>query len=285
MSYKYRVFGWKKDKYDKRDYIYPMKRGMYTLPEAVDLSALLPEMSDQGYLGACAGFSFSNNLSGCAKQQNVFTERFSPKWIYNGARFLDGTLTEDSGAYPRDCLKWLKMKGGLLEHFWPYSDKLDPTPPPTKFDPEAKKYPVLEYFRVTSVADICACLADGHLVSFGTPWYDEWMDCPPDGKLPIVTDKSICGGGHATLCYGYDVIRNVFLCMNSWGKGWGNSGLFTMPMQAFSVFAKDGGWDAYYVNVEWRNVTPEPVPVKKGLKWYWWLAIIAGVIGGLILLF
>jgi C1A family cysteine protease len=36
-------------------------------------------------------------------------------------------------------------------------------------------------------------------------------------------------GGHAVLCLGYDNASQTFLCQNSWGKGWGMQGFFTMP--------------------------------------------------------
>jgi C1A family cysteine protease len=38
-------------------------------------------------------------------------------------------------------------------------------------------------------------------------------------------------GGHAVVCCGYDDSKQVFICRNSWGKNWGDSGYFYMPYQ------------------------------------------------------
>jgi hypothetical protein len=258
-----RPLGWRKDKYDGRDFIH-YRLIPITLPDSVDLSANLPEVRDQGNIGSCVGFGVGANITATAKQQDVFSEWFSPNWIYNGARFIEGTLNEDAGAYPRDGFQWLVDKGGLLEHFWPYDGtQLDKTPPPAKFDTEADKYPVLAYYRVTGGADgICTALAAGHFVSIGTPWFDTWFDVGADGVLPAVNSFSDCVGGHETCLYGYDMTKGVFYGMNSWGPDWGRGGHYTMPMSAFSNFGAFGGYDAHYVVVAWESEPepPEPEP-------------------------
>jgi hypothetical protein len=151
----------------------------------------------------------------------------------------------------------------LLEPFWPYIDgtkKFDKTSPPSKFDPEAAKYPVIEYQRVTGgSAGICQALADGYVVSIGTPWYSKWMS-PKNGVLPVVKAGDSVAGGHETLLYGYKDSR--FMGMNSWGTGWGNKGMYTMPFSAFDgVFQSEGGFDAHIIKISW-GTQPEPEPTN-----------------------
>jgi hypothetical protein len=262
-------FGWLKDPYDHRDFIHKPK--LIKIPDNVNWGGYLPDVRDQGYIGSCVGFGIGANLSAWAKKLGIFIEWFSPTWIYNGARFIEGTLPYDDGCWPRDALDWLVRKGGLLEHFWPYDPySLDTTSPPSKFDPEAAKYPLSEYvtvegglgyYRVTGGADgIMSALADGYFVSIGTPWFWDWTDTDLEGNLPVITEKSEVAGGHETILYGYDKNKKRFLGMNSWGDGWGNYGMYTMPFSSFDVFNKLGGYDAHYIKVDWAEVPPEPEP-------------------------
>lgn len=280
------VRGWRKDTWDGRDYLH--KVAMPTaIPDVVDLSKYCPGVRNQGGVGSCTGFGIGANITAAAKKSGVYTEWFSPWWIYNGARYIEGDLRYDNGAYPRDCLDWLVKKGCLLEHFWPYQDgtsKLDTTSPPSKFDPEAAKWPLvgysdapqlkLGYYRVTAGADgICSALAQEKLVSIGIPWPSKWMSSK-DGVLPAITASSSIAGGHEVVLYGYDKTKGLFCGMNSWGTTqWSYTGkvipkgCFTMPMSVFEVFKKLGGYDAHYVEVKWGALEPPvpPTPVSEVL--------------------
>jgi C1A family cysteine protease len=282
-------FGWNKDKRDDRDRL--RGKALYGLPSVVDLSMLLPSVRDQGNLGSCTGFGIGGNLTGCAIQQDAYTEWFSPTWIYNGARLLEGTLLYDDGAYPRDCLEFIREYGCLLEHFRPYTDKLDKSDP-TQWPvaPEALKWPIVSYTRcVDGIDGIKSALAAGHLVSIGSPWYSSWMYPDANGNCPDSYD--FVAGGHEYLCYGYDSGRKILLCQNSWGKSWGNGGRFTIPFSAIDEFKFDGGYDAHYVNVDWGDVEPEPPepeppdPVVKKTNWLLIAIIAAVVVAAIVLIF
>lgn len=292
MPYKMnqRRFGWSKDPRDERDYV----RGkiVYALPTRVDLSGVLPSVRDQGNLGSCTGFGIGGNLAGTAKQQNAFTEWFSPTWIYNGARLLEGCLGYDDGAYPRDCLEFLRANGSLLEHLHPYSDTLD-TSAPTKWAcaPEALKWPIVSYTRLVDGVDgIMGALASGHLISLGTPWYGSWSDTDANG---ILSDNyGSVAGGHEYLCYGYDSTLRLLYCQNSWGPSWGKSGRFAIRYSAIDAFKSDGGYDAHIVLVDWGEVVPPepdppepdpdpdpvPDPTPSPPKFLRWLFIALGVV-------
>jgi hypothetical protein len=250
--------GWRKDKFDPRNYLHKIAK---VVPNVVDWSAIIPNVRDQGNLGSCTGFGIGGQLTALANKLKVYTEWFSPTWIYNGARYIEGTLTQDAGAAPGDCFDWLKQKGCLLEHFWPYTGILDKTSPPSKFNVEAAKYPEIIYTRVTGDVDgICSALAAGNIVSIGTPWFDSWMNIGADGILPTVSDLDTVAGGHETYLYGYDKTQNLFFGSNSWGTSWGKAGRYLMPFSAFPIFKTQGGYDAQYVTVNWRAIPPAPPP-------------------------
>jgi hypothetical protein len=262
------IFGWRKDKRDDRDHLHAP---VVLVPDSFTLAPFLPDVRDQGNLGSCTGFGIGGNLSGTAKQAQAFTEWWSPTWIYNGGRLIEKSLGEDSGCEPRDNLEFLRANGCLLEHFRPYKDTLDTTDPTTwGCAPEAAKWPILSYVRVTDGAfNICSAICEGHFVSIGSPWY--WNDTDADGNL--AEDYSECLGGHETFLYGYDKTLKVFYGQNSWGASWGKGGRYVMPFSAIDAFKKDGGYDAHYVTVEWAAPappdppTPTPTPTPSAKKY------------------
>jgi hypothetical protein len=172
-------------------------------------------------------------------------------------------LATDDGAEPRLALKWLALKGCLLEHFWQYNmDVLDKHVPSSANAVEAAKYPLLTYYRITAGVDgICSAISQGYYVSIGTPWYDKWVDpVGQDGVLDTVTNSETPAGGHETCLYGYDRTKQTFYGINSWSADWGKKGLYEMPFQAFPVFNKWGGYDAHYITANWGAAIPAPTP-------------------------
>lgn len=265
-----RKFTWKKDRFDSRDYLHKI---VAAIPPWFDLSQYRPLVRDQGNVGSCTGFGIGGILTGIARQLGVFTQWFSPTWIYNGARFIEGTLRYDDGAEPGDCMAWIKKMGCLWESYWPYNpNALDTTSPPSKFNAYALQWPILSYVRVTGgSAGICSAIAAGNLVTIGTPWFNAWMNPAASGILSSVTAKSSVAGGHMTFLYGYDQAAKKFYGQNSWASDWGKDGCYLMPFNVFdSVFGSLGGYDAYYVTANWGTPappSPEPTPTAARKLW------------------
>lgn len=276
------VGGWLKDPYSPQDYLYKaVPRAV--LPDVIDLNYLLPRdkpgkvlVRHQWHIGACVGYGLGVNLCGLAVELGIWAQQmyewFSPTWIYNGARFIEGTLTQDLGCYPKDGLEWLLMNGTLLEHFWPYDpNKLDKTAPGSTRMAQAVKYKDFRYDRVVGGADgILTALNGGHLVSIGTPWFSKWSTnaVGNTGILPEVTRDDVVAGGHETCLYKADQTIGRFFGINSWGTDWGGSfgvpgadgGLYSMPFTAIEAFKSNGGYDAHVITFEKETVTPGPGP-------------------------
>ena len=255
------VFGWLKDKYDSRDLICTGRR-MADLPAQHTLIHLVTDAGQQGRVGSCVGWALSTNLVSKALRQDVYIERFSPTWIYNGARFIEGTLHLDRGCYPKDALSWLKNKGCLLERYWPYDpDRVDKSAPPSRLDPQAAEFPLLSYHRVVdSYYGICSAINNGNMVSVGIPWSNRWNPRGVEHLPAIFTeDFSSEWGGHAVTLYGYNSDLRKFYGVNSWGERWGKDGHFSIPFNSFSVFKRIGGYDAHYIKVEWKEKQPPDV--------------------------
>ena len=152
--------GWKKDLYDRRDMIYRPKA---VVMDYFTMAPIMPVVRDQGNVGSCVGHGFGGVLTALAVIAGVDPEWFSPTWIYNGARFIEGTLNQDVGCYPRNAAKWIADKGGLKEHFWPYNPaRLDTKAPGSSLEPFAAEWPIVSYARVAGGVDgLIGALADG----------------------------------------------------------------------------------------------------------------------------
>jgi cathepsin K len=257
-------FGWQKDKRDERDFLQPPK--VQKLPTLIDLSSFLPNVRDQGRVGSCVGFGVGSAVGSQAYWWGAFTEWYSPTWIYNGARIIEGSLTQDVGCSPRNALDYLVKTGNLLEHDWPYnSEMVDKNMPSETQYKEAIFYKNFVYFRVVDgVEGLKASLSDDHCLAIGGPWFNKWFS-PVDGMLSEVSSTDDVAGGHETILYGYDDERAVFFGQNSWGLGWGRAGRYMLPYSSIQVFKQLGGYDAHYVTFE-SSLVPTPSPCKWGKK-------------------
>lgn len=260
MSKEPRGFGWRKDRYDSRDFLHAPVR---TVPDEIDLSPFIPESRGQDEERSCTGFGFGGNLTALATQLGLtLGEWFSPRWLYNGAKFIGGYLDQE-GAESRDVCRWAVAKGCLLEHFWPYKANVDSfRAPPGEFEPEAAKYPVLKYWRVTNGLDgILSALGDGHFVSIGCPWPDAWMETDSEARLAKITKKAPLAGGHETFLFAASKARGLLAGLNSWRKDWSPtiewlkkpvSGGYLMPFNSIDVLKQIQGVDLHYFTVEWK---------------------------------
>lgn len=265
------VYGWKKDRFNPKAAYHIGKIPLEELPSIVDLTSFLPPVRNQGSRGSCTGFGWSALLASTVAHMNVFTEIYSPNWIYNGARFLEGTLNSDSGAYPDDCGRWLESKGCLYERFWLYDDHKYLTTNPNDYSCYAIKYNDFQAIRVDNGIDgIMSALADGHCVALGAPWFNAWERPNSDGVLLEINKESCVVGGHQTLIYGYDKSKGIVNIQNSWGMAWANNGRCTMPMNSFERFKEYfGGYDAHYIDFDTTTPIPpipEPVPTPSKCK-------------------
>jgi hypothetical protein len=246
--------GWKKDPFDYAATYH--KPEVAKLPEYASLYDYVPYVRHQRDMQSCVGFGMGGALTATIKQylgMKSHPEWFSPQWIWNGARNIEHTLTQNVGVYPRDAIAWLQTQGMLLEHFWPYSPVELDAGFPSKYADKAILYPEFKAIRVDNgVQGLMSALADGHVVAIGTPWPVKWI-AAPQGVLPEITVNDEILGGHATFIYAYS---NMFAIQNSWGDGWGACGRCCMPMQAFEVFKKIGGYDAHYFTFKLQEAKP-----------------------------
>jgi C1A family cysteine protease len=240
-------FGWRPDLPDQRDHLYSIVHPVQVqLPPKLSLRDKFKfPVFDQGELGSCVANAC------CA--QHMFVHKgetmMSRLDLYWSARYLEGTIDEDSGVMIRDGVKALQKFGVCTEKTWPYLVRKFAVDPPHNADIEALKYRITSYSRLSSLQDFQNCLANGYPFVFGFSVYSN-IDAATTEKYGILTmpDKTMqLYGGHAVIAIGYDtdfhnnpifkksgmsaksVPSFMFECRNSWSADWGDAGHFWIP--------------------------------------------------------
>lgn len=257
-----RKWGWKRDKQDKRDWIYkaPLK---YTLPPKVDLRPACTPVEDQGSLGSCVAFACIGAMEYLDARDQEWND-FSQLFEYYNARSLAGNEAEDTGSYLRDGIKALNNWGACHARTWPYVTAQFAVKPPEHAYSEAVNYKAVQYYRITDapvdLGAVKSALAEGFPVVYGFWVFDHIYRIGDDGILPELLDSDDFLGGHAVMLVGYDEATQLFTVRNSWGTTWPTQelgGYFYMPYDFLSRFGSD-----FWVLQKVSNVdtTPEPPP-------------------------
>lgn len=226
-----KIFGWKPDIPDRRDYAYKAKK--VSIPTSVDLRTQTPPVLDQGDLGSCTSQAISNAyLFEETKQKIVGQFLPSRLFVYYNERVLEGTVKYDSGAEIRTGFKTIGSQGVCPETEWPYVISKFRTRPPTATYTHAVKHKVLQYSRLNqTLTDMKNCLANGYPFVFGFAVYSSFLSSAVSktGVVPSPGKRETMLGGHAVLCVGYSDAQSRFICQNSWGTSWGDKGYFIIP--------------------------------------------------------
>lgn len=227
-------YGWAPDVPDQRDHLYaaPVVQ-LRALPARVDLRTKCPPVYDQGQLGSCTA-----NAIGAAIQFDRRKQKLKPNFvpsrlfIYYNERVMEHSVDSDAGAQIRDGIKSVSKQGACPEPDWKYDiSKFRDKPPPSCYK-TALKYKAVQYMRLTQVLNqMKGCLASGYPFVFGFSVYEsfESAEVAKSGVANMPAPKEQLLGGHAVLAVGYDDSKQAFIVRNSWGKGWGMQGYFTLP--------------------------------------------------------
>jgi C1A family cysteine protease len=227
-------YGWIPDLPDHRDYSYATPlRVAAALPAKVDLRRKCPPVFNQGDLGSCTANAIGNAHRFEQMKQGLAND-FPPSrlFIYYNERAMEGTINSDSGAMIRDGIKSVAKKGVCPEKMWPYVINRFTRKPPPPAVKEALMHQAISYLRISqNIAQMKGCLASGYPFVFGFTVYDsfESQAVARTGTVPMPGPSEKLAGGHAVLAVGYDDAKQRVIVMNSWGRGWGMKGYFTMP--------------------------------------------------------
>lgn len=226
-------FGWKPSLPDPRDHV--ANTATLKIAVEVDPRKAMSEPYDQGQLGSCTG----NAIAGCVEYDASLNKAAfgvpSRLFIYYGERVIEGTVSQDSGAYGRDGFKVAKTLGVPPETDWPYDTNRFTEKPPAKAYSDAAKHKIKSYVKVPqSQASVQRVLSNRQTVAFGFSVFEsfEGDEIARTGIMPVPGPGERMLGGHEVLIVGYlKQYPHHALVRNSWGPGWGLGGYFLFPWQ------------------------------------------------------
>jgi C1A family cysteine protease len=224
--------GWIPDFPDYRDFLYAdLRRLGVRLPKSVDLRPDMSPVEDQGQLGSCTANALAGALEFLELHEGQTLVDLSRLFIYYNERVIEHSVSSDSGAQIRDGIKTLAAQGVCPEQEWPYVISKFTNKPPTKCYTDAKKHVIQSYYRIASLDDMRACLAEGFPFVFGFSVYESFESAAvaKTGVLNLPGKGERQVGGHAVCAVGYDDAAKRLVVRNSWGPAWGMKGYFTMP--------------------------------------------------------
>lgn len=239
-----RNYGWRPDLPDARDKNF-FYRETATLPASVDLRPGCSPIMDQGDLGSCVGHAWAGLMEFLQMKQNhdpgkgpeEYTdgrfEKVSRLALYYFARAVEGTTSEDAGAYLRDGAKGLFQFGAPREKLWPYIIRKFAQKPTATAMKEAAAHKISIYRRLRSHTARKSCLASGFPFVFGFSVYESFESdqVASSGVVPMPKESEEILGGHAVMAVGYNEKRRAYLIRNSWGMDWALRGYFWLPYE------------------------------------------------------
>ncbi len=226
------TYGWKRQEIDRRDWSYTVShRSLAQLPRRVNLANDVGPYLNQGSLGSCGPNTAAEAIQFDQGLESLPVRTPSRLGIYWCARYLQGTVSEDSGVDNRSLMKALASYGFADESLWPYVVPRFRDKPGDLYFQAAASNRIRNYASVPQNLDqMRGCLAAGRPFIFGFDCYPQiesdeaavtgMIRDPGFGETPI--------GGHDMLCVGYNDALQLFILRQHWrrpdGSRWGDRG-------------------------------------------------------------
>lgn len=230
-------FGYLPDPIDDRDWSCSEKllqTRQLTVVETLDWRSKVPEILNQGPLGACV----AHGVLGAIRLKHVFDGIDQPKLgnrlhVYRGARAYIGTGDWDSGSHIRDAFRFLNAAGFMPEDETDNDydiSKFQELPNPREMrlmhDQRNKVLGQVSYYRVTEAGEdrkpvLQRAMSQGGIPVLGTATTRDFLRYN-DGILRKPSPTARQTGGHAFYLCGYT--PDYAIIANSWDDDWGIDG-------------------------------------------------------------
>jgi hypothetical protein len=222
-----RTFDARRDTADFRDLMFvPTLVEVPTRIPLADYLKLKVPVLDQGTEGACTGFGLATVANYLLLRRRVVPDPVpvSARMLYEMARRYDEWPGENySGSSARGAMKGWHKHGVTSEKDWPYTlKKTDPRGFTAARAAGALKRPLGAYFRVNhrDLIAMHAAIAEVGVLYATASVHAGWSAVGKDG---VIEPSDKIEGGHAFAIVAYD--DKGFWIQNSWGPGWGKSGM------------------------------------------------------------
>ena len=202
-------------------------------------------ITDQDGVGLCFGFAAARSFGVTYQGRGRPPVMFSPMFVGNVTRDMEGSLSEDAGASLGDAFDCLVQYGIVPETEFPFDPQGIYAMPPDNVMAAALDYQALQRYRLPiQVPLIKQTLCSGFAVAFGTDVYKEFMTVGRDGRVPNPNPAtSEFEGRHALVFTGWDDnflnldgTKGALRFANSWGIGkWSEDGFGWLSYQYAAI--------------------------------------------------
>ena len=231
-------FGISKDTFDLRDYKTSVQATVIPLKYSIPINPL-KYVKNQGSWNSCGAHAITTALEITHELNKTNLQiPLSERYHYYYARQPEyaGQFPKNVGMTSRDMLKVAQKIGISPEKLCPYiSTEMNDKP---KYFAEqfAGTWKIGPYFRVNSITEAKETLNSNKPVLIGVYCNNSFLSLSGD-----ITYKKgdITKGGHEFVIYGYDDVSQSFLCINSWGSGYKDKGLMSLPYDYVENLAID----------------------------------------------
>jgi C1A family cysteine protease len=184
----------------------------------------ITSIKDQGDCGSCWAFATTALLEAMVKISKHMSQDIdlSEQMLLSCSNAGDCVL----GGYEYKAAEYIKMTGIPNEGCYPYTATEAPCNPCAGWAARAVRITSWSWVS-TSVTGIETALQSGPVTS--------WMGVYSDfyhyrSGIYQPTAGSSYEGGHFVVIVGYNHAEQYWICKNSWGTGWGESGFFRIKM-------------------------------------------------------
>lgn len=218
---------------------------MEKLPASHSLESHIPDVYDQGKIGACVAHTMAQALrvvlNHTHSQRYLSSVRssglFNPSRLYiyfNARKELGEDTSKDAGSTNYGGIMALKDYKAPEESLWPYETKLVTQRPSHDAYVKAALRTVFEYSEVDgTLHSLKDSINHGKPVTAGviiTPSFVKSGLNGGSGNVPLPDlEREEVLGGHSILLVGYDDASRTFTFVNHWGTKWGKNGFGTLP--------------------------------------------------------
>jgi hypothetical protein len=241
------------------------------IPLQIDLTNYCPEVGNQGQIGSCVGWAAGYaaytiavaKMNGTTDKIQITSDAFSAMYLFNNVK-----KDCKKGSLIGDACQFLVKNGDLkaaefdadVENCFKTGDDTQKA--------KARQYRIKDYQTLFGVEDspeqkifiTKKMLATGSPVIIGMTIRKNFENLKEDEVWEPESGDTRYLGGHALCVVGYDMSRNAFRLMNSWGKSWGDNGFGWVSFEDYAEFCKY----AYTLVPEETKVTDKPSTTLRG---------------------
>jgi C1A family cysteine protease len=208
-------------------------------------------IKDQGGCGSCVAFASCATIEGTFRVQrsdpNLNVDLSEAHLFYCLGRAVG--VTCGTGWLPEPAMEAAKNTGITDEGCYPYTAE-DQNCTGLCGDWQSRAIKLTGHHTVGSAADMKTWISTRGPLAACFIVYDDFFSYR-SGVYSHVTGNQ--AGGHCVSILGYDDVAGCWICKNSWGAGWGDSGFFRIAygqcaIETWQVSAVDGILESGWLN-------------------------------------